>query len=64
MAERRRREHQSAVEGLQLERQRIVQVPQDQQAPLRGPMANDRVFVEGAPGSGKTLLATEFAVAA
>lgn len=47
---------------IELERQRIVQVTSDQQATLQGLVENDRVFIEGAPGSGKTLLATEFAV--
>lgn len=47
---------------LAAERQRIVQVTQDQRATLRGLLANSRVLVEGSAGSGKTLLAVDFAV--
>lgn len=41
---------------------RIVQITQDQHATLQGLLASDRVLVEGTAGSGKTLLALEFAV--
>lgn len=41
---------------------RIVQITQDQHATLQGLLASDRVLVEGTAGSGKTLLAKEFAV--
>lgn len=44
------------------ERQRIVQITVDQRATLLGLMENDRVLVEGTAGSGKTLLALEFAL--
>jgi hypothetical protein len=44
------------------EGQRIVQITRDQQATLRGLLASTRVLVEGVAGSGKTLLAFEFAV--
>lgn len=44
------------------ERTRIVQVTKEQQATLQGLLASDRVIVEGGAGSGKTLLAFEFAV--
>lgn len=44
------------------ERQRIVQITLDQRATLLGLMDNDRVLVEGTAGSGKTLLALEFAL--
>jgi hypothetical protein len=41
---------------------RIVQITEDQQATLQGLLASERVLVEGTGGSGKTLLALEFAV--
>jgi hypothetical protein len=41
---------------------RIVQITRDQHATLQGLLASDRVLVEGTAGSGKTLLALEFAV--
>ncbi|MCI0392413.1 MAG: NERD domain-containing protein/DEAD/DEAH box helicase [Acidobacteria bacterium] len=41
---------------------RIIQVTEDQHATLMGLLANERVLVEGVAGSGKTLLALEFAV--
>jgi hypothetical protein len=44
------------------ERQRIVQISLDQRATLLGLMENERVLVEGTAGSGKTLLALEFAL--
>lgn len=44
------------------ERDRIVQVTLDQRATLLGLLENDRVLVEGTAGSGKTLLALEFAL--
>jgi Nuclease-related domain/AAA domain len=44
------------------ERQRIVQITLDQRATLLGLMDNDRVLVQGTAGSGKTLLALEFAL--
>jgi hypothetical protein len=44
------------------ESQRIVQITEDQQATLVGLLESDRVLVEGVAGSGKTLLALEFAV--
>ena len=47
---------------LAAEGQRIVQVTEDQRTTLRGLLASDRVLVEGSAGSGKTLLAVEFAV--
>ena len=45
------------------EGRRIIQVTEDQRATLGGLLANDRVLVQGTAGSGKTLLALEFAVA-
>jgi hypothetical protein len=44
------------------ERTRIVQITLDQRATLLGLLENDRVLVEGTAGSGKTLLALEFAL--
>ncbi|MCP3170169.1 NERD domain-containing protein [Myxococcus qinghaiensis] len=44
------------------ERQRIVQITLDQRATMLGLMENARVLVEGTAGSGKTLLALEFAL--
>jgi hypothetical protein len=40
---------------------RIIQVTEDQHATLMGLLVNERVLVEGVAGSGKTLLALEFA---
>ncbi len=47
---------------LSAERQRIVQITLDQRATLLGLLENDRVLIEGTAGSGKTLLALEFAL--
>jgi hypothetical protein len=47
---------------LESERARIVQVTEDQRATLLGLLEEDRVLVEGGAGSGKTLLALEFAL--
>jgi hypothetical protein len=44
------------------ESRRIVQITLDQHATLAGLLANQRVLVEGTAGSGKTLLALEFAL--
>ena len=44
------------------EKRRILQITLDQRATLLGLLANDRVLVEGTAGSGKTLLALEFAL--
>lgn len=44
------------------EHQRIVQITLDQRATLLGLLENERVLVEGTAGSGKTLLALEFAL--
>ncbi|MCC6648408.1 MAG: NERD domain-containing protein [Polyangiaceae bacterium] len=44
------------------EHDRIVQITLDQRATLLGLLENDRVLVEGTAGSGKTLLALEFAL--
>jgi hypothetical protein len=44
------------------EHQRIVQITLDQRATLLGLLENQRVLVEGTAGSGKTLLALEFAL--
>lgn len=44
------------------EHHRIVQLTLDQQATLLGLLENERVLVEGTAGSGKTLLALEFAL--
>jgi len=44
------------------EGRRIVQITLDQRATLLGLLANERVLVEGTAGSGKTLLALEFAL--
>lgn len=44
------------------ERHRIVQITLDQRATLLGLLENERVLVEGTAGSGKTLLALEFAL--
>jgi hypothetical protein len=44
------------------ERDRIVQITLDQRATLLGLLGNERVLVEGTAGSGKTLLALEFAL--
>lgn len=41
---------------------RIVQISAEQRETLKGLLSNRRVLVEGAAGSGKTLLALEFAV--
>jgi hypothetical protein len=41
---------------------RIVQITLDQRATLLGLLENERVLVEGTAGSGKTLLALEFAL--
>ena len=40
----------------------IVQITENQHATLQGLLENERVLVEGTAGSGKTLLAMEFAV--
>jgi superfamily I DNA/RNA helicase len=47
---------------LAAESARIVQITEDQRAILQGLLASDRVLVEGTAGSGKTLLALDFAV--
>lgn len=44
------------------EHHRIVQLTLDQRATLLGLLENERVLVEGTAGSGKTLLALEFAL--
>lgn len=44
------------------EHHRIVQITLDQRATLLGLLENERVLVEGIAGSGKTLLALEFAL--
>lgn len=44
------------------EHQRIVQITLDQRETLLGLLVNHRVLVEGTAGSGKTLLALEFAL--
>jgi len=44
------------------ERARLIQLSEDQRAILRGLMQNPRVLIQGGAGSGKTLLALEFAV--
>lgn len=44
------------------EHDRIVQITLDQRATLLGLLENQRVLVEGTAGSGKTLLALEFAL--
>lgn len=44
------------------ERDRIIQITLDQRATLLGLLENERVLVEGTAGSGKTLLALEFAL--
>src|SRR5262249_54234353 len=44
------------------EGRRIVQITLDQRATLLGLLASDRVLVEGTAGSGKTILALEFAL--
>jgi hypothetical protein len=44
------------------EHDRIVQITLDQRATLLGLLENERVLVEGTAGSGKTLLAVEFAL--
>jgi hypothetical protein len=44
------------------EHRRIVQITLDQRATLVGLLENERVLVEGTAGSGKTLLAIEFAL--
>src|SRR5262249_29885647 len=44
------------------EHNRIVQITLDQRATLLGLLENERVLVEGTAGSGKTLLALEFAL--
>jgi superfamily I DNA/RNA helicase len=44
------------------EHQRIVQITLDQRATLLGLLENDRVLIEGTAGSGKTMLALEFAL--
>lgn len=41
---------------------RIMQITKEQQTTLQGLLANKRVLVEGVAGSGKTLLALDFAV--
>lgn len=41
---------------------KLLRLTTDQQATMRGLLASDRVLVEGGAGSGKTLLALEFAV--
>lgn len=46
-----------------LEREKLVQLTVQQQAVLMGLMASPRVHVSGVAGSGKTLLALEFATA-
>lgn len=48
--------------GLEDERVRICRLTEAQQATLLGLLASDRVLVEGVAGSGKTLLALDFAV--
>ncbi len=47
---------------LNAENQRIIQITLDQRATLLGLMENERVLIEGTAGSGKTLLALEFAL--
>jgi len=42
--------------------QRIVQITLDQRATLMGMLENERVLIDGTAGSGKTLLAIEFAL--
>ncbi len=44
------------------EHQRIVQITLDQRETLLGLIENERVLIEGTAGSGKTLLAIEFAL--
>jgi superfamily I DNA/RNA helicase len=44
------------------EHHRIVQITLDQRATMLGLLENERVLVEGTAGSGKTLLALEFAL--
>lgn len=51
-----------AAAELNAEHHRIVQITLDQRATLLGLLENDRVLVEGTAGSGKTLLALEFAL--
>jgi len=53
--------YRCAGSELSLEKQKIVQVTQDQQATLFGLLASSRVITHGGAGSGKTLLAMEFA---
>jgi superfamily I DNA and RNA helicase len=47
---------------IEAEAARLVQITLDQRATLMGLLANKRVLVEGTAGSGKTLLALEFAL--
>jgi hypothetical protein len=47
---------------IQSEARRLVQLSEDQRATLLGLLASPRVLIEGVAGSGKTLLALEFAV--
>jgi hypothetical protein len=51
-----------ATAEVSAEHHRIVQITLDQRATLLGLLENDRVLVEGTAGSGKTLLALEFAM--
>jgi superfamily I DNA/RNA helicase len=44
------------------EQRRLIQITLDQRMTLLGLLENDRVLVEGTAGSGKTLLALEFAI--
>lgn len=50
--------------GLEIseENKKIIQITTDQQATLQGLLRKDRVLVEGVAGSGKTLLAIDFAI--
>ncbi|MBM0107120.1 NERD domain-containing protein/DEAD/DEAH box helicase [Steroidobacter sp. S1-65] len=51
-----------AAAEIRAEHQRIVQITLDQRETLLGLLENERVLVEGTAGSGKTLLALEFAL--
>lgn len=50
--------------GLEIseENKKIIQITTDQQTTLQGLLIKDRVLVEGVAGSGKTLLAIDFAI--
>lgn len=47
---------------IEAEGARLLRLTSDQQATMLGLLASDRVLVEGGAGSGKTLLALEFAI--